>query len=367
MKRFLPLDIFRGITICFMIIVNSSGNWSKTFSPLLHAPWHGFTPTDLVFPSFLFAVGTSFAFVKHRWADKTLNDVIGKIIKRTLIIFLLGYLLSWFPFMRWTDAGALEFKPFVDTRIFGVLQRIALGYFFGAIIIFYLNKRQLIYAGFGLLFAYWGIMAAFGDLTLEGNFARTLDLWFLGDSHMYHGEGIAFDPEGILSTIPAVVNVFGGYLVGVYLLESTISYEKLSKILLVAIGLIFLSYCWDFFFPINKKIWTSSYVILTIGLDLALLAVIIYAMEFIKKPMDFTFFEVFGRNPLIIYILSGLIAKVMYFIRVGDKQSLYSAVYQHGFAWMGDYYAALGFAMTLMFICWGVAWYLYKKNIYIKV
>lgn len=367
MKRFLPLDIFRGMTVCLMIVVNTSGDWNATFSPLLHAAWHGFTPTDLVFPSFLFAVGTSFAFVKQRWADKTLGDVIGKILKRTFIIFLLGYTMYWFPFFRWTDAGSLEWIPFQDTRILGVLQRIALCYFFGAMMIFYLSTRQLYLASVGLLLLYWALMAFLGDFTLEHNFARTLDLWIFGESHLYHGEGIAFDPEGLLSTIPSIVNLLGGYLVGRYILEGGISYEKLSKILLAAAVLLVLAYCWNFFFPINKKIWTSSYVLLTVGLDLVVLSLIIYSTEFVQKPVNYTFFEVFGKNPLFIYLVSEYLAILMYFIRVSSDQSLYSYIYQNAFAWIGPYFGAFAFAIAFMLLCWTTGWVLHKRNIYIKV
>ncbi|MEM8908663.1 MAG: heparan-alpha-glucosaminide N-acetyltransferase domain-containing protein, partial [Bacteroidota bacterium] len=283
MKRFAPLDIYRGLTICLMIVVNTTGDWSQTFGPLLHAPWHGFTPTDWVFPSFLFAVGTSFAFVKTRWADKPLGAVFSKILKRTLIIFVLGYLLSWFPFIKWTANGEWIFKPLATTRIMGVLQRIALCYFLGALLIYYFSKRRLLWAAAVLLLGYWGLLYFFGDYTLENNFARTLDRWLLGDAHLYRGEGIPFDPEGLLSTLPAMVNVIGGYLTGIYLIESKINYEKLAKLLMVGILLLVGAYVWDLAFPINKKIWTSSYVLLTTGISILVLSLIIYTMEFVKK------------------------------------------------------------------------------------
>lgn len=175
MNRFKALDVFRGLIICLMIVVNTSGDWDTTFYLLSHANWHGFTPTDLVFPSFLFAVGNAFAFVKERWGEKSFSDVFGKIIKRTVIIFLLGYTMYWIPFMNWTEAGELAFAPIGETRILGVLQRIALCYFFGAIMIYFLSLRQLIIGSIVLLGGYWLIMGLFGDYTLVDNFARVVD------------------------------------------------------------------------------------------------------------------------------------------------------------------------------------------------
>ncbi len=366
MKRFKALDVFRGMTVCLMIVVNTSGDWSATFAPLLHAGWHGFTPTDLVFPSFLFAVGNAFAFVKTRWADKQLSDVIGKILKRTLIIFFLGYTMYWFPFMKWTDAGDLTFFPFSETRFLGVLQRIALCYFIGAILIFYLNKKQLWIASAGILLGYWIILSAFGDYTLENNFVRTLDLWLFGESHLYMGDGIPFDPEGLLSTFPAVVNVIAGYLAGIYIIEGGLNFEKLAKLLLVGAVLLIVAYIWNLGFPVNKKLWTSSFVVLTTGMDLILLSMVIYTIDFREKPVNYYFFEVFGKNPLSIYLLSEYLAILMHFIRV-DGQSLYSFIYQNGFSWIGPYFGALAFAISFMMLCWLVGWLMDRRGIYVRV
>ncbi len=367
MKRFKALDVFRGATVCFMIVVNTPGSWSTTFSPLLHASWHGFTPTDLVFPSFLFAVGTSISFVKRKWADNTSKEVLTKIFKRFAIIFLIGFFLYWFPFVKWTETGELVFKPLGTTRIMGVLQRIALCYLFGALMVHYLSQRLLIVWSVILLLAYWVILYALGDYTLEGNFARTLDIWLLGENHLYKGEGIAFDPEGLLSTLPAIVNVTAGYLAGAFIVKNQVSYETLAKLLLAAIGFIVLAYFWDLSFPINKKIWTSSYVVLTIGIDLALLAVIFYSTDFIKKPFNYYFFEVFGKNPLFIYLLSGFLVILMFFIRIGGKQTLYNYIYVNGFAWIDPYLGSFMFALTFMLICWSVGYWMDRKKIYIRV
>lgn len=367
MKRFKALDVFRGMTICLMIVVNTPGDWSKTFAPLLHAGWNGFTPTDLVFPSFLFAVGTAFAFVVDRWAGKSFGAVFPRILKRSLLIFLLGYLLYWFPFVKWNDAGELTGFPFSETRILGVLQRIALCYLFGAVLVYYLNRRQLVFAAAGLLLGYWGLLYFFGDYTLEGNFARTLDLWLFGADHLYHGEGIAFDPEGLLSTLPAIVNVLAGYLTGHYLIKEGLGYERLAKLLLVGVLCLATAYVWDWVFPINKKLWTSSYVLLTIGLDLLLISLILYTTDFLEKKWNYRFFEIFGKNSLFVYLLSEYLAVTLFFIRVDGGQSLFSYIFQHGFAWIGPYWASLAFALTFMLFCWSFNWWLDRKKIYIRV
>jgi predicted acyltransferase len=367
MKRFKALDVFRGLTICLMIVVNTSGDWDYTFSPLLHANWHGFTPTDLVFPSFLFAVGNAFAFVKTRWGSASLSQVFGKIFKRTVLIFILGYTMYWIPFMSWTETGELALIPISETRILGVLQRIALCYFLGAILIYFLNKKQLIIGSVLILVGYWVILNVFGDYTLEGNVIGIVDRFILGDNHLYTGDGIPFDPEGLLSTIPSIVNVLGGYLVGKYIINGGLSFEKLSKMLLVGFGLLAMAYLWDLSFPVNKKLWTSSFVLLTIGFDIILLSLLIYFIDLTKKPLNFKFFEVFGKNSLFIYLLSEYLAIGMHFIRIDKDQSLYNFAFEKGFSWIGPYYGAFAFALLFMLLCWSAGWWLDKKKIYIKV
>lgn len=365
MKRYKPLDIFRGMTIAFMIIVNTPGDWGNTYSLLLHADWHGFTPTDLVFPSFLFAVGNAMAFVSSKWSDKSASEVLMRGFKRAFLIFFIGYLLYWFPFFREVD-GQWVFKSFDTTRIFGVLQRIGFCYALTLPLIYFLNKRQILWTGAGLLVAYWLLLTGFGDLTLEGNAALKLDLWVLGGNHLYGGEGIPFDPEGLLSSIPAMVNIIGGYLVGLYIRDNEVGYEHLAKILLAGLALMAVGYLWDPMFPINKKIWTSSYVLLTVGLDLVILGGIIYLMELRSKKMSLAVFNTFGVNPLFVYILSGLIAKALWMFSI-DGQSMYGLLYRNAFAWIGGKLGSFAFAIFITFICYLVARWLEKKKIYIKI
>ena len=365
MHRFKPLDVFRGMTVCFMIIVNTPGNFGTTYPLLLHAKWHGFTPTDLVFPSFLFAVGNALAFVIPKWQSWEKKQVYMKLIKRFLLIFLLGYLMYWFPFMKWSESGELTGFPFSETRVFGVLQRIAICYLLGVIMIRNLTHKQLLWSSAFLLLGYWLVMALFGDYE-RNNFALIVDLWLLNESHLYMGYGYPFDPEGLLSSFPAVVNVIAGYLAGVYVTQNT-NYEKLAKMLLLGFALVAVGYVWDTVFPINKSLWTSSFVLLTVGLDLIIIAAIIYLMEFSGSSVKFRFFDAFGKNPLFIYLLSEYLAITLHFIRVSEGQSLFSFIFQKGFLWMTPYFGSLIFALTFTLLCWAFAWWLDSRKIYIKV
>jgi predicted acyltransferase len=370
-QRFQALDVFRGMTVCFMIIVNTPGNGSTTFSPLLHASWHGFTPTDLVFPSFLFAVGNALIFATRKWETMTQSQVLGKILKRTIIIFLLGYLMYWFPFVQFNEGGGFSMRPFEKTRVFGVLQRIALCYGIAALMVYYLKSRMIISISAALLILYWAVMIWFGEsadpLGLTTNAGVRLDRYLLGENHLYHGEGVAFDPEGMLSTIPAIVNVVGGYFAGKYIFEKGKNYETLSKLLLAGAALLAVAYCWNLVFPINKKLWTSSFVLLTVGLDCLILGSIIYVIDFLKKTRWTGFFEVFGKNPLFIYLLSEVIAILLYFFQLEGNISVYNWIFRTFFLPFGGYGGSLLFALSVMLTCWLVGWWMDRNKIYIRV
>lgn len=365
MPRFLALDVFRGMTICFMIIVNTSGNGDTTFGPLLHAQWHGFTPTDLVFPSFLFAVGNALSFVMLKWAGLPSSLVVWKIVKRTALIFLLGYLLYWFPFVHQGKDG-WEINPISHTRIFGVLQRIALCYGLAALMIWFLKPKWVIGITLLILVAYKFALTGFGNLTLEGNAVLKLDKWLIGENHLYRGEGMAFDPEGLLSTFPAIANVVFGFYAGRYIQQKGKSYEGLTHLLLAGALLLFLAYSWDLSFPINKKLWTSSFVFLTVGLDFVILAAILYVVDFLHKTRWTYFFQVFGKNPLFIYLFSEVGVTIFWMLSVGD-QPLYSWIYHNIFQWAGDYTGAFLFALWWMLTCWLLGWWMDKKKLYVRV
>lgn len=370
-QRFTALDVFRGMTVCLMIIVNTSGNGATTYAPLNHASWHGFTPTDLVFPSFLFAVGNAMSFVMKKWDTLSQRQVLFKILKRTFIIFLLGYLMYWFPFVKRDVSGHFIFAPFEETRVFGVLQRIALCYGIAALMIYYLKPKISLIVSVCLLFLYWLLLYAFVDaahaLDMEFNLGTVIDKWLIGDKHLYHGEGVAFDPEGLLSTMTSVVNVIAGYAAGRYIQEKGNTYEGLTKLLIAGALLLFAAYCWNLVFPINKKLWTSSFVLHTVGIDCIVISIIIYIINFKQKTNWTYFFEVFGRNPLFIYLLSELGAILLWFFKADAKTPLYTWIYKNIFQHAGDYFGALLFAVTFMLTCWLVGYVLDKKKIYVRV
>ncbi len=369
--RYLALDVFRGMTICLMIIVNSPGSWDFVYSPLLHAHWNGFTPTDLIFPSFLFAVGNAMAFVMHKYDNQPVSVFWKKIIKRSFIIFALGYLMYWYPFFRQAVDGGLELSPIGDTRILGVLQRIALCYFFAAIILYYGSKKLAVWFSVLALFAYWFLAYVFGDpadpFSMVGNAGLRLDIFLLGERHLYHGEGIAFDPEGILSTLPSIVNVIAGYIAGDFIRKNGSSYEVIARMMIVGALLILAAFVWDLGFAINKKLWTSSFALLTIGLDLLIISILIYFVE-IRKSQNWTgFFVVFGRNPLVIYLIADVVLTTLNLIPVGDsnlQQWLYADLFG---SFAGPHLASFLFALFYMLFNWLVGYFLDRKRIYIKV
>ena len=373
-QRFLSLDVFRGMTICFMIIVNTPGSGATPFAPLEHAAWHGFTPTDLVFPSFLFAVGNAMSFSLEKYKQISDAAFFKKVIRRTLLIFLLGYLMYWFPFFRLDDAGHIAGAPIGNTRIMGVLQRIALCYFFASLIIHYCRTKTVYIISAALLLGYWILLLWFGDRSdpvgMLTNVGTYIDKAVLGEAHMYHGEGVAFDPEGILSTLPAIVNVIIGYYAGVFIRQKGKGYESMTKLLLTGGLLILLALCWNTVFPINKKLWTSSFVLLTTGIDLAIIAALLYIVELRQwNGLNWTrFFVVFGKNPLFIYLLSELLIVAFYMIRMAPGTSLHGWVNQVFFQVVAP--GALGsllFALAYMLLCWAIGWLLDKRGIYVRV
>ncbi|MEO6290736.1 MAG: DUF5009 domain-containing protein [Ginsengibacter sp.] len=370
-QRNLSLDVFRGMTICFMIIVNTPGNSATTFSPLLHAQWHGFTPTDLVFPSFLFAVGNAISFGTHKWETHKQSQVVLRILKRTALIFLLGYLMYWFPFFRLDKNHNIISFPMSETRIMGVLQRIALCYGIASLMLYFLKTRATIIISIALLLLYWMILYQFGDaadpLSMQGNAGIRLDKWLMGDAHLYHGEGIAFDPEGWLGTLPAIGNVVGGFVVGKWVQKKGNTYEGLTKLLLAGFALLVCGYFWDLLFPINKKLWTSSFVVYTVALDCIILATLTYITQLEKKVSWTKFFEVFGKNPLSLYLLSELLVTVLYMIPVSSNSSLFSWIYNNIFSHAGAYFGSLLFAIAYMLLCWTVGYWMDKRKIYIRV
>lgn len=361
--RYLSLDVFRGIDVALMIIVNSPGNGDTSFGILKHAVWNGFTLTDLVFPTFLFVVGNAMSFSMKKYDNVSSGTFLKKVFKRFAIIFLLGFLMYWFPFF---DNGGL--KPIGETRIFGVLQRIALCYLFASLLLRYFKTKSVLIFSALVLVAYHIILIVFGDLSLTGNAVLKLDKFLIGADHMYHGNGgVAFDPEGLLSTLPAIVNVIAGYFTGKFIQKNGQNFETIAKLIMAAGLLIIVGFAWDLSFPFNKKLWSSSFVLLTSGIDIFIIAILIYLLD-MSKPGKWTyFFEVFGRNTLFIYLLSELLIISLAEITMKGTTAYNWIANTIFIATAGDYFGSLLFALWIMFTCWLIGYIMDKRGIYIKV
>jgi predicted acyltransferase len=360
--RLLSLDVFRGMTIFFMIVVNTPGSWSYVYAPLLHAKWNGCTPTDLVFPFFMFIVGVSMAISHKQYEEKDNSIWIKKAVSRGTKIIFIGVLLNWFPFFTISLS---------ELRIFGVLQRIGLSFLIAGIIIAYAHTKYLWWIISGLLIGYWIILLSDGveGLSLEGNLVRTLDIYLFGESHIYKGYGIPFDPEGLLSTIPAIGTVLLGFIVGLKIRETPNNiFDNISWLLKAGSGFVVLGLIWSFIgFPINKPIWSSSYVLYTAGLAMITIALLIWLID-VKNIKRWSYvFNAFGKNPLISYILSGVLVKTSLLINIGDMnlyQWLYVNIYQLIF---GNYLGSFLFAMSVVMLIWVIAWWMDRRGIIIKV
>lgn len=381
-QRYYSLDVFRGATVALMILVNNPGSWGHIFPPLKHAEWHGCTPTDLVFPFFLFAVGNAMAFVMPKFEQAGPAAFWKKVIKRTVLIFGIGLFLNWSPFIAWKGEDLVA-KPWENVRLLGVLQRIALCYFLASIIVFYgKTKGAFVISGI-LLLVYWFMCWWLGNsadpYSLSGYFGTAFDINVLGTSHIYKGEGIPFDPEGLSSTVAAIVQVVFGFLVGQYIQQKGKNYEMLSNLFIAGSVLIFAGFCWDMSFPINKKIWTSSYTLYTTGLATMIIGLMIYLIEFKTVRGAWSrFFDVFGKNPLFIFVLSGFLPRVLGLFRWVDHVSDDGKnVYTSAFPWFYNNICkniaedlrvgSLLYALCMITFYWLIVYVLDKKKIYIKV
>ncbi|PHR99417.1 MAG: DUF5009 domain-containing protein [Leeuwenhoekiella sp.] len=370
-ERFLSLDVFRGLTIALMILVNTPGTGAEMYPYLVHAQWFGFTLADLVFPSFLFAVGNAMSFSMRRFQEAEPADFWKKVLKRTAIIFLLGFLMYWFPFFEYND-GQLQLSPFSETRVMGVLQRIALCYFFGAVMVRYFSVKAIFITCIAMLLAYWGILYAFGEpgaeLEMATNAAAKFDFTILGEGHIYKKDAIPFDPEGILSTLPSIVNVLAGYLAGVFIRRKGKTFETIAKLMLAGFIIFALAEWWGLIFPISKKLWTSPFAMLTIGLNLSMLAALIFAVELKNIKFGSDFFNTFGKNPLVIYLFSELFYITLRLIPVNENQDAFEWVSEEVFQriFPGSF-GALMTAIVFMLLCWALGYWMDKKKIYVKI
>ena len=362
-NRLVSLDVFRGITIAGMILVNNPGSWEHIYWPLEHAQWHGWTPTDLVFPFFLFIVGIAIplAFGKRLESGGSTRDLYAKIIKRTLIIFAIGLFLNAFP-----DFGLAEL------RIPGVLQRIAVCYFFASIIFLNTKLRTQIAITIGLLIFYWLLVKlvpapgyAAGDLTKDGSLPSYIDRVVFG-KHVW-AQAKVYDPEGLLSTIPAIATTLIGVLTGQWLRTEKSRIEKAAGMFVAGAACVAIGWAWNAFFPINKALWTSSYVLFTGGLALQFLALCYWIIDIKGYRRWAKPFEVFGLNAIALYVVADLIAELLGMIKVGEG-TLGSWIYNNVFgSWASPVNASLAFAITFVLVCLVLMWILYSRKIFLKV
>ncbi len=352
-----------------MLIVNTPGTWDHVFSPLRHAEWHGCTPTDLVFPAFLFIIGVSMWFSFEKYGRQLSPELLIKILKRTALLVLLGLLLAKFPFF---------WKNFETWRFPGVLVRLGSCYGIASFLVILLPQRILVGVFAVILLGYWAELYFFNPAApfeLETNLVRYLDLMIFGENHIWHGKGIAFDPEGFLSTFPAVCTVIFGWWSGQILQKNSLqkmeSVRRLLQfgVILGAVGLV-----WDLVFPINKYLWTSSYVLYSGGISMVFLAAAVWVLDVKNWERGTRFFQIIGANPLFAFILSGLLTKTMLSVswldasKASGKTNVYGWVYENIFAKIdGGAFGSFLFSLVFMLLVWMVCWILYRREIFIKI
>jgi predicted acyltransferase len=365
-KRLVALDVFRGLTIALMIIVNNPGDWEHVYPPLLHSKWNGCTPTDLVFPFFMFIIGAAMWYSYKKYNYTFSGKLVGRILRRTALIYLIGLAIN---------AYATFSFDFSKIRIMGVLARIALGYGIASFLVIGLRINWVRIITVFILLAYWAILVIFGGdspFTLEGNFARTFDIAVLGLNHIPEFHGVKFDQTGLLSTLPAIVNILLGYMAG-RLIDKTEMKGTAVK-LLIAYGLagILTGILWGLAFPINKPLWTSSFVLYTCGFASLFLGMLLWVID-IKGYIRWTKpIQVFGMNSIFIYVLSEFLAITLW-IKVarspsGESISMVNWIYLNVFQPLaGGLNGSLLYALVFAFICWFAAWGLHRKGIFIRL
>jgi predicted acyltransferase len=376
--RLLSLDAFRGLTIVGMILVNNPGDWGQMYSPLGHAEWFGWTPTDLVFPFFLFIVGTSLAYSLRKYVHGAEIDaaVYWRIVRRTIVLMLLGWGMgvSYRVFnYLWSDAESVSFE---NLRYPGVLVRIALVYFAASFIVLFLGFRAQVALTMVLLLGYWALLGWLPDphnyesnLSPEGNVVRIVDHAVIGENHTYtRGQTEKTDPEGLLSTLPAIVTALFGYWSGL-LIQRRGANEKTVLVMIVAGAAIFaLGLLWGQWFPISKKLWTSSFVLLTAGLAMVVLAGCLLKFDVwgwrrLARP-----WEIVGVNAIFVFVASGLVAQLLGIIKV-DGISLHGWLYSKLFtSWISvPPLASLAYAVATVAIWWLILWAMSRRGWSVRV
>lgn len=357
-SRYLALDAVRGLTIAMMTLVTTPGSWEFIYPVFRHAEWHGCSPTDLVFPFFLFVVGSAMYFSLQKIGMQLSQAAAKNIIRRTLIIFVLGLFFN------------AVISGWENLRIMGVLQRIALSYAGAAFILLLFNRTTVYAIAIFFLMGYWLLLVMGGGsdpYRLDSNIVARMDIFLLGDNHMYSGFGVPFDPEGILSTLPAIVNVLIGFELTRYVVAQQDKWR--SIIILVSLGLlcVTLGLVWNYWLPINKSLWTSSFVIYTAGYFCCALALFIWLVD-IKKITALTYpLIVYGSNSIFIYILAPFWVRAYLLVPAGEDVNLYDGLFLLLCKLWQPINASLIFALLHVILFWCISWMLYKRNLFIKV
>jgi predicted acyltransferase len=395
-ERLLSLDVFRGMTIAGMLLVNNPGTWSAIYPPLEHAAWHGWTPTDLIFPFFLFIVGitTHLSLEARRARGDDEGALIRQVIRRGLLIFLAGLLVNGFPYFTWGAVDGVANPSFVERvvdrlyhwRIMGVLQRIGLAYMFAALLSFRTTLKQQVAILATLLFGYWFAMTlvpvppnGFLGIDVLGNppetlaayFDRLLLDWGRFGNHLWVSSR-TWDPEGPFSTIPAVGTAMLGIICGRWIKSPRPLSERLAGMFAVGALAMMLGLMWHWSFPINKSLWTSSYVLFTAGMAAVALATCMWIIDEqgVKgwtKP-----FVIYGMNPIVAFVGSGIAARLIYSILKvqsgGREIALETWIYQTFYAsWLEPRNASLLFAITFVLVWLAILWVLYRRRIFVKL
>ncbi len=391
-ERLLSLDVFRGMTVAGMLLVNNPGDWGHIFPPLEHAAWNGWTPTDLIFPFFLFIVGVTshLSLTQRRARGDDEGAIVRQILRRGALIFLFGLFLSWFPGFMWGNIASLPNASFLDRvvyrlehlRIMGVLQRIGVAYIIGALITLRGTWKQHLITLVGILFGYWALMTLVTvpdqgvpgwqlldkpDAVLSAWFDRTV----LTTNHLW-ASARTWDPEGLLSTLPAVGSMMVGQFAGRWIGTARPVEERLNAMFAVGALMLMLGLMWHWVFPINKSLWSSSYVVFTGGMALITLATCMWIIDVRGWKRWTTFFVIYGTNPMIAFLGSGLMARLIVTllkVQTDDgPESVQWVVYQSVFApILEPHVASLAYALTFVLFWFVILWALWRRKIFLKV
>ncbi|MFT4204860.1 MAG: DUF5009 domain-containing protein [Chitinophagaceae bacterium] len=372
-NRFLSLDVFRGFIICFIIIVNMPGNPETTVLALNFARWNGFSPADITYPAFLFCTGIGLFFSLQDWRERYgKGKTCFVLFRRSVLLFAIGILLNWFPFVQSNlDTGRWELVPFAQVRIWGILQRIGLCYLLVGLMIELFKLRTTLAITLVLLVLYWPVLYYGGDVptpyAIRHNLVLKIDRWIIGTDHLDQNPLVPFEEFGFLSTLPALSNMVAGYLTARFILRTKITYETLTHLLLTGFLLTVLAYIWNNVFPVNRKLWTSSFAVMSIGFSLNVLAFIIFAVDKMHYLKEANFFRVFGRNPLVAYLLSMTMTIPLQMVEVQPGLSIMDWMYINIFSYTSAYIGSFLQAVFFMLLIWGLCYLLDKKGEYITL